>query len=69
MKNLDVKQNIKNSLVIEQMSDKLMKAFTKRAIRDTEKILDVNDPNFQEVAYAIFRGYSIGFSLGKSNIK
>lgn len=65
--NLDVKQNINNTSIIEQIPDKLMKAFTKRAIRDAEKIIDVNDSNFQEISYAIFRGYCVGFSFGKSN--
>ncbi len=48
----------------EKASDALMKLFTRKAIKDTEKILDVNDKNFKEVAYSIFRAYNMGFSMG-----
>jgi hypothetical protein len=50
--------------LINGIPEKFVKSFTKRAIRDAEKILDINDPKFNDVAYAIFKGYNLGFSLG-----
>jgi hypothetical protein len=53
-----------NQNITDNIPEKLMKSFTKRAIRDAQKIVDINDPKFNDIAYAIFRGYNLGFSLG-----
>lgn len=49
---------------LSEIPDKIMKSFSKRALRDAEKIIDVNDERFKDIAYSIFRGYCIGFTLG-----
>lgn len=62
----DIKNQLQNHIEnkIDNIPDKILKSFTKRAIRDAGKLIDLDDEKFNDIAYAIFRGYSIGFVMG-----
>lgn len=51
---------------LSQIPDNILNSFTKRAIRDTEKIISVDDSKFEEIAYALYRSYCIGFIFGNT---
>lgn len=60
-----INESIKEKL--SQIPDKMLESFTKRAIRDAESIMNVNDENVEELIYALYRAYCIGFVIGHSS--
>lgn len=47
--------------------EKMMRSFSKRASEAARGIVEVKDPSYVKIAYAIFTGYCLGFVTG--NIK
>lgn len=58
------KVNEKINEKLSQIPDTILNSFTKRAIRDAEKIIDVNDDKFEDLCYSLYRAYCIGFIFG-----
>ena len=52
---------------VNNIPEQFIRSFTKRALNDAEKIVSRDNEKFDDVAYAIYRGYCIGFVFG--NIK
>lgn len=59
---VELQNDIKTKL--DNIPEKMLKSFTKRAIRDAEKLFNTNDNKFNDIAYSIYRGYCIGFVMG-----
>lgn len=62
----NIKVNEKLNEKLSQIPDKILNSFTKRAIRDAEKIIDVDDDKFEELSYSLYRAYCIGFIFGNA---
>lgn len=58
LSNKVIKEELKN------IPDNILMAFTKRSIRDAEK-LSTPEEDFEKISYALYRSYCIGYIMAK----